>query len=341
MLQAHFIAKSVDRHFDGNYVRDLFNKFYEEDITMNNSIFGVDLFGNAIQPNGVGELRRRFIMAPFSVLSARDGFWQERKTAWLSLGLQSDLGRENLACTVAGGWINKGPDSGGSIFDPVLAEISYNWFCPKGGQVIDPFAGGSVRGVVAAISGYKYWGCDIRPEQVAANIQQGADLCAGVDYQPRWVCGDSIDEVPSAPEADFIFSCPPYGDLETYSNLSGDISGMEYHTFLAAYKRIIMRSCAKLRDNRFAAFVVGDFRDQRGFMRNFISDTIGAFREQGLHLYNECIYVTPCGSLPVRTSAQFDVSRKIGKTHQNLLVFVKGDPKVATKLITDGPVIGA
>ena len=37
-----------------------------------------------------------------------------------------------------------------SIFDPVLCELAYRWSCPQGGTIIDPFAGGSVRGVVAA-----------------------------------------------------------------------------------------------------------------------------------------------------------------------------------------------
>ena len=40
--------------------------------------------------------------------------------------------------------------SGTSIFDPVLCELAYRWFCPPGGVVLDPFAGGSVRGIVAS-----------------------------------------------------------------------------------------------------------------------------------------------------------------------------------------------
>ncbi len=39
--------------------------------------------------------------------------------------------------------------SGTSIFDPVLCELAYRWFCPPGGLILDPFAGGSVRGIVA------------------------------------------------------------------------------------------------------------------------------------------------------------------------------------------------
>jgi hypothetical protein len=40
-----------------------------------------------------GRLADRFGVPPFSVLSARDGWWQDRKRAWLSMGIQSELGR--------------------------------------------------------------------------------------------------------------------------------------------------------------------------------------------------------------------------------------------------------
>ena len=39
------------------------------------------------------------------------------------------------------------------------------------------------------------------------------------------------------------------------------------------------------------------------------------------------ILVNAVGSLPIRAGKQFNASRKIGKTHQNVLVFYKGDPK--------------
>lgn len=38
-------------------------------------------------------LAERFGVPPFSVLDARQGYWQDRKRAWLSLGIQSELGR--------------------------------------------------------------------------------------------------------------------------------------------------------------------------------------------------------------------------------------------------------
>ena len=51
---------------------------------------------------------------------------------------------------VVGGPESDEPYSGTSVFDPVLCEVAYRWFSPPGGHVLDPFAGGSVRGILAA-----------------------------------------------------------------------------------------------------------------------------------------------------------------------------------------------
>lgn len=42
------------------------------------------------------------------------------------------------------------------------------------------------------------------------------------------------------------------------------------------------------------------------------------------------------GSLPIRVGRQFTAARKLGRTHQNVLVFCKGDPRKATE--AGGPV---
>jgi DNA modification methylase len=315
-------------------------------------LFGTDLFGNPVRETRECKLAEDFIIPPFSVLSARDGVWQERKRKWLEFGIQSEVGRgsnmlglsaqdedyRNSKASYArafsmGDGMEKyggarGNENGTSVFDPVLCELSYRWFCPPAGQIIDPFAGGSVRGIVADLLGYDYWGCDLRSEQIEANREQAARICSGVG--PSWVCGDSMDKLESAPMADFLFSCPPYGDLERYSDDPRDISTMDYHAFMGAYRRIILRACERLKNNRFACFVVGDFRNPKtGAYRNFVSDTIESFRQCGLELYNEAILLTPVGSLPIRVGKQFAASRKMGKTHQNILVFVKGDGRAA------------
>lgn len=221
--------------------------------------------------------------------------------------------------------------SGTSIFDPVLCELAYRWFSPPGGVVLDPFAGGSVRGIVAAKLGREYVGIDLRPEQVAANQAQAAKICDD-GVVPVWHVGDSVKVLPSLDiAADFVFSCPPYGDLEVYSDEPDDLSAMDHAAFLDAYEIIIRHAVGKLKQDRFACFVVGDFRDGKGYYRNFVSETIGAFQAAGAKLYNEAILVTAAGSLPIRVGKQFSASRKLGKTHQNILVFCKGDSKRATQ----------
>lgn len=222
--------------------------------------------------------------------------------------------------------------AGVSIFDPVLCELAYRWFSPLGGHVLDPFAGGSVRGIVAAALSRSYTGVELRPEQVAANEAQRTILDRLADPPPvRWVPGDSrvvIPELDDAP-ADLVFSCPPYADLEVYSDDPADLSNMPYDDFLTAYRQIITAACARLRDDRYAVWVIGEVRDKRGLYRGLVPDTIRAFVDAGLALYNEAILVTPVGSLPIRAGKQFAAGRKLGKTHQNVLVFCKGDPRAA------------
>ena len=308
---------------------------------------------------GAGSLAAKFMLPPFSVLNAREGWWQDRKRGWLALGIKSELGRDapsysgqaglnqikngkkpsvapggsNMVAGYKNGERSVGlvSESGTSIFDPVLCEIAYRWFCPAGGLVLDPFAGGSVRGIVAAKLGLQYIGHELRAEQVAANRVQAQELCGSDAVQPAWVEGDSrlIDKTCAGVQADLLFTCPPYADLEVYSDDPNDLSTLGYAEFRLAYAEIIAKACGLLKENTFAVCVVGEVRDKRGNYYNFVGDTIQAFRDAGLHYYNEAILITAVGSLPIRAGKQFSASRKLGKTHQNVLVFVKGDGKQA------------
>jgi hypothetical protein len=232
-----------------------------------------------------------------------------------------------------GGMTERGTEeeSGISIFDPVLTELCYRWFSPVGGMILDPFAGGSVRGIVASKLGRDYFGLDLRGEQIEANIAQGKKLCK--TNIPTWVQGDSraISTHAAKIKADFVFSCPPYADLEVYSDLPEDISTMPYPEFRTAYRYIINETCALLKDDRFAVFIVGEARGKDGNYYGLVPDTIKAFQDAGLKFYNEAILVTAVGSLPIRSGRTFDATRKMGKTHQNVLIFLKGDARKATK----------
>jgi hypothetical protein len=310
------------------------------------ALYGRDLLGDVVKPRASGPISERFTLPPFSILDARSGEWQERKRAWTSIGLAGELGRSGNQQGASFSsdrdgevWSGSGRssafriglganDGGATIFDPTLCELAYRWFSPARGQIVDPFAGGSVRGIVAGALGRNYWGCDLRLDQIAANEQQ-AD-CIETAVRPVWVCGDSMDMLDDAPDADLIFSCPPYGDLEQYSDDPRDLSAMDWHAFKAAYARIILRAVKRLRPDSFACFVVGDFRDSKGFYRNFVSATIDAFEQCGARLYNEAVLLQATGTAAMRAAKQFEASRKLVKLHQNVLVFCNGDPKLAT-----------
>ena len=63
--------------------------------------------GETTEPKG--NLADRFMIPPFSVLNAREGWWQNRKRAWLALGIKSELGRGGGADNAVGASDSTGP----------------------------------------------------------------------------------------------------------------------------------------------------------------------------------------------------------------------------------------
>jgi len=293
----------------------------------------VDLFGNEIIEDVL--LRDKFLEPPFSVLDTRQGSWQNRKRKWQSLGMKSEVGRaDELTYTGAAskfdyyrvkeGKRDKTDEQSTSIFDPALTELMYNWFCPENGTILDPFAGGSVRGIVANYLGYKYTGLELRQEQVDSNREQALNILP-IEKQPQWYCGDSdklLDDNWQI-KFDFIFSCPPYADLEVYSDLPEDLSNMDYKDFVIKYRSIIQKALKLLKPNCYAVFVVGEVRDKDGFYYDFVGDTKKAFINAGAKLYNDAILLNVVGSASMRASKVFEAGKKLTKIHQNVLVFKK------------------
>lgn len=305
----------------------------------------------------------RFVVPPFSILDTRKGYWQDRKKKWYDIigdmgesrndtlvtsleikykdlyqrtrehrkecGLsfkeyidkyvsQEDLEKEQAKIVA----------QGVSILDPVMAEIVCRWFGQENGTAFDCFAGDSVFGFVAAHLGNDFTGIELRDKQAALNNERVEGMKA------RYICddGQNVAQHIEPESQDLLFSCPPYFDLEKYSDLPNDASNQgSYEDFIKILENAFTGAVSCLKQNRFAAICVGDVRDKNtGFYYDFCGDIKRIFKQNGMRLYNEIILVEQTASTALRASRYMD-SRKVAKTHQHLLVFFKGDPKKIKK----------
>lgn len=269
-----------------------------------------------------GSLADRFVMPPFSVLNTVAGEWQERKRLWLAK--IEDKGESRQGTLSKGdnyiGEINDGV----SILDPVLAELMVRWFGLSGGVAFDCFAGDSVFGYVAAAQGMSFVGIELRQEQAELN-QQRVDK----DKLPaKYICDDALnmDKHIKDGTVDLFFSCPPYADLEVYSDLPNDLSNMSHDDFFKVYATALANTYAKLKPNRFAVVVTSEVRNKKGEYISLVPKTVELMQAAGYTYYNELILVNAVGTLPRRVG-RFMRHRKIGRRHQNVLVFYKGNIK--------------
>lgn len=304
-------------------------------------------------------LNDRFIVPPFSILDTRKGYWQERKKKWREL--IGDNGesrndtlitspeikykdlyqrtrqhREELGITFKEYLDKYVPDdvkereaskvlsAGVSLLDPVMAEIVCRWFGQDNCKTFDCFAGDSVFGYVSAHLGNEFVGIELRPEQARLNNERVEGMTA------RYINDDGQNVAQHiAPDSqDLLFSCPPYFDLEKYSDLENDASNQDsYEDFIKILENAFKAAVGCLKENRFAVIVVGDVRDKStGFYYDFCGDIKRIFKEAGMPLYNEIILVETGASTALRAGRYME-SRKVAKMHQNILVFYKGKTK--------------
>ena len=304
-------------------------------------------------------LNDRFIVPPFSILDTRKGYWQERKKKWRELIGDNGESRNDTLITspeikykdlyqrtrqhreelgisfkeyldkyvpddVKEREASKVLSAGVSLLDPVMAEIVCRWFGQDNCKTFDCFAGDSVFGYVSAHLGNEFIGIELRPEQARLNNERVEGMTA------RYINDDGQNVAQHiAPDSqDLLFSCPPYFDLEKYSDLENDASNQDsYEDFIKILENSFKAAVGCLKDNRFAVIVVGDVRDKStGFYYDFCGDIKRIFKEAGMPLYNEIILVETGASTALRAGRYME-SRKVAKMHQNILVFYKGKTK--------------
>ena len=291
-------------------------------------------------------LRDKYLVPPFSILDSQVGEWLKHRNRWEEIIKNRSDNVRNITAKSNTPYINKfdydigykGLERNGNIstFDPFLCEILVKWFSNDGMTILDPFAGGHVRGAVSAILGRNYFGIDLNPLQVQANQENWEKICDIYDDVefgvPVWECDDCImymkEHYTTVGKYDMLLTCPPYYNLEIYSDKDDDLSNQPtYDEFLRKYRNCIRLTYDMLKDDSFAVIVVEEIRDKNGLFYGFVPDTIKAFTDVGYKYYNEMILENRIMSLGVRCPKYFEQSRKVGRHHQNVLVFFKGNPK--------------
>lgn len=277
-----------------------------------------------------GKMTDDFGQPPFSILDTRKGDWLERKRHWRDIIGDNGESREG---TLAENSVMSEMNNGVSLLDPVMAELVVAWFGTKGGLAIDPFAGDSVFGFVAGSLGMGFEGIELRKEQCALNQSRVDKFGFPCKYYND--TSENIDKYIKNESADLVFSCPPYADLEVYSDDPNDLSNMSHENFFEVYKKILQSTYSKLKNNRFAIIVMGEVRGKDGSYIGTIPKTIELMEGAGYKYYNEIILVNSAGTLPLRAGKSMRATRKIGKMHQNILVFCKGSPSKAVNDLGD------
>lgn len=314
--------------------------------------------GGMVTDSEHASLNDTFVIPPFSVLDSRQGYWQSRKKMWR--GIIGDMGqsrqgklyssvelqykdlytrttehRKSLGISfseyiekyvpkdVLEKEKSKVLSAGVSLLDPVLAEIIVRWFGVKNGKAFDCFAGDTMFGYVAARLGNEFTGIELRQEQADLNNERTADIAA------QYICddGQNVAKHITPNSQDLLFSCPPYFDLEVYSDLPNDASNQDsYEDFIKIIENAFKAAYTCLKENRFAVIVIGDVRSKaNGEYYDFGSDIKRIFREAGAHLINDIVLIETASSVALR-APRYMKSRKVAKMHQNVFVFFKGDP---------------
>ena len=282
---------------------------------------------DAIQEEARNVLADIFIVPPVSILDTRRGPWQERKRYWNTLIQDKGESREGTlfkSQAMLNSYGDKPEHKSVSILDATLAEILVTWFSEKDWLCFDPFAGDTVFGYVAGSLERKFRGTELREEQARINNERTAQFDC-IYYNDD---AQNLNKYVEPNSVDMIFSCPPYADLEQYSDDPRDLSNMKHEDFFDVFKSVLQNTYSVLKDNRFACIVISEVRNKKtGEYISVVPKTIQFMVEAGYQYWNEMILITMMGSLRMRCKGSMNASRKVGRTHQNVLVFYKGDQK--------------
>ena len=205
-----------------------------------------------------------------------------------------------------------------SIFNPQLAQMILAAYAPMNGKIYDPFGGGGTRGYIATKMGYDYTGVEIREEEYNRVLAQMKEW----NLNFKFILADSIKYRPNE-SFDFIYTCPPYYDLEVYSDMEEDLSNApSYMEYLNMLQKVLKNCYDILKKDSFAVFVVGNFRNKKGELEHLNGDLITKAKEVGFKLWDELIWMG-ASNVALTRCGKFEKNRKSVRMHEYIIILKK------------------
>lgn len=205
-----------------------------------------------------------------------------------------------------------------SVFNPQLAQMILAAYAPMNGKIYDPFGGGGTRGYIATKMGYDYTGVEIREEEYNRVLAQMKEW----NLNFKFILADSVKYRPNE-SFDFIYTCPPYYDLEVYSDMEEDLSNApSYGEYLNMLQKVLKNCYDILKKDSFAVFVVGNFRNKKGELEHLNGDLITKAKEVGFKLWDELIWMG-ASNVALTRCGKFEKNRKSVRMHEYIIILKK------------------
>jgi len=202
-----------------------------------------------------------------------------------------------------------------SVFNPHLAQMVISAYCPLNAKIYDPFGGGGTRGYISTKMGHDYTGVEIREEEVNRINNQMKEW--NINFKME--LGDS-SSFKTDKKFNFCFTCPPYYDLELYSNMNEDLSNAKtYNDYLLMLKDVLKNTYNLLQEESLAVFVIGNFRNKKGNLEHLNGDLIRLAKEVGFNLWDEIIW-QGASNVALTRCGKFEVNRKCVRMHEYIII---------------------
>ena len=286
------------------------------DKNLDNIDYEIDLFGDKIEKLS---MRDRIGFLPISIWEPNWNIVKNLKSIIGDEGQAREDCAINANSKIRGGGGKSYPKVA-SIFNPHLAQMILSAYCPQNAKIYDAFGGGGTRGFTASAMGHNYTGIEIRQEEVDRILNKQKILDRHFDI----ICADSRYYDIQENSFDFSYTCPPYYNLEIYSNMNGDMSNANsYDEFLEMLKQSMQITYKGLKKNSLSIWVIGNFRNIKGNLVSFNCDLIKLAKEVKFKLHDEIIFwgASKCAA---QRCGNFKANRKSVRVHEYILIFKKG-----------------